>query len=88
MDCSLVRVKLPLLHSQKFYEIVDETDTRNATDRAGKDALCKKYPGHQMCNPKVGPKCIESENGRGFTKAEQKEMIKLHNQLRRKVHRP
>ena len=61
---------------------------RNATERAdSEDPLCEKFPGHMMCNPKVGPKCIESENGRGFTKAEQKQMIKLHNQLRRKVQR-
>ena len=65
-----------------------QTAMRNETERAGggkAETLCKKYPGHTMCKPKVGPKCIESENGRGFTKAEQNQMIKLHNKLRRKV---
>ena len=65
-----------------------QTAMRNETERAGggkAEPLCKKYPGHTMCKPKVGPKCIESANGRGFTKAEQKQMIKLHNKLRRRV---
>jgi hypothetical protein len=53
--------------------------------RTADEPLCKQFPGHTMCKPKVGPACKESTNGKGFTEAEKKEMVKLSNDVRRKV---
>ena len=49
--------------------------------------MCKKFgSGHTMCLPKRGPACKEEDKtGITLSKAEQNEMVKLHNDVRRKV---
>ncbi len=62
----------------------EEAVSRWLSDRDANEPLCKAFPGHTMCKPKVGPKCKESVNGRGFSKKERKAMLKVSNNHRRK----